>query len=55
MPALRGLSLRKALQKIDPYKMKVSFNGSGKVIAQYPPAGTSLLGMNECMLTLDER
>lgn len=55
MPALRGLSLRKALQKIDPYKLKVSINGSGKVIAQYPLPGVSLLGMNECILTLDER
>ena len=53
MPALRGLSLRKALQRIDPYKMKVSFSGSGKVVAQYPPAGSRLLGMNECILTLD--
>ncbi len=55
MPVLRGLSLRKALQKIDPYKMKVSFTGSGKVVAQYPPAGSALLGMNECILTLDEQ
>ena len=55
MPVLRGLSLRKALQKIDPYKMKVSFTGIGKVVAQYPPAGSALLGMNECILTLDEQ
>lgn len=55
MPSLRGLSLRKALQKIDPYKMRVRINGSGRVIAQYPLPGTLLLGMNECILTLEER
>ncbi len=56
MPSLRGLSLRKALQKIDSYKMRVRINGSGTVVAQYPLPGTTLLGtQHECILTLEER
>lgn len=55
MPALRGLSLRKALRKMDPYKMKVNITGRGRVVAQYPLAGSPLHGANECALTLDER
>lgn len=55
MPSLRGLSLRKALQKIEPYKMQVRVNGSGRVVAQYPLPGTTLLGARECTLTLEER
>ena len=55
MPALKGLSLRKALQQLDPYKLKVSVRGSGKVVDQSPRAGTSLSGANACLLTLDER
>ena len=54
MPALQGLSLRKALQKMTPYKLKVNIRGSGTVVAQSPRAGTSLLGANECTLTLNE-
>ena len=55
MPALRGLSLRKGLQLVEPYRMKVQINGSGKIIAQYPLPGTPLLGTNECILTLEQR
>ena len=54
MPALQGLSLRKALQKMTPYKLKVNIRGSGTVVAQSPRAGASLLGANECTLTLNE-
>ncbi len=56
MPGLRGLSLRKALQRIDPYRMRVRINGSGTVVAQYPLPGTTLLGtQHECILTLEDR
>ena len=37
------------------YKMKVSITGRGRVVAQYPLAGSPLHGANECALTLDER
>jgi cell division protein FtsI (penicillin-binding protein 3) len=53
MPQMRGLSLRKGLQQIDTYKMKVRINGSGRIIAQYPLPGQSLLGVDECILTLE--
>jgi cell division protein FtsI (penicillin-binding protein 3) len=55
MPPLRGMSLRKGLQQIDKYKMKVRVNGSGRIIAQYPLTGTPLTGADECILTLDSK
>ena len=35
--------------------MKVNITGRGRVVAQYPLAGSPLHGANECALTLDER
>jgi len=55
MPQMRGMSLRKGLQQIDRYKMKVRINGSGRIVAQYPLPGQPLLGIDECMLTLDSK
>ena len=55
MPKMRGMSLRKGLQQIDKYKMKVKINGSGRIIAQYPLPGQSLIGVDECMLTLESK
>ncbi len=55
MPKMRGMSLRKGLQQIDKYKMKVNINGSGRIIAQYPLPGQSLIGVDECMLTLESK
>jgi len=55
MPQMRGMSLRKGLQQIDRYKMKVRVNGSGRIIAQYPLPGQPLLGIDECILTLDAK
>jgi cell division protein FtsI (penicillin-binding protein 3) len=55
MPQMRGMSLRKGLQQIDRHKMKVKINGSGRIIAQYPLAGQSLIGVNECILTLETK
>ena len=55
MPQMRGMSLRKGLQQIDKYKMKVRINGSGRIVAQYPLPGQSLLGVDECILTLDTK
>ena len=55
MPRVRGLSLRKGLQQLNPYKMKVRINGSGRIIAQYPLPGQSLAGIDECILTLDAK
>ncbi len=55
MPALRGMSLRRGLQRINPYKIQVRVNGSGTIIAQYPLPGTSLRGVNDCIITLDTK
>jgi len=55
MPQMRGMSLRKGLQQIDKYKLKVRINGSGRIVAQYPLPGQPLLGVDECILTLESK
>jgi len=55
MPQMRGMSLRRGLQQIDAYKMKVRINGSGRIVAQYPLPGQPLTGVDECILTLDTK
>jgi cell division protein FtsI (penicillin-binding protein 3) len=55
MPLVKGLSLRKGLQQLKPYKMKVRISGSGRIIAQYPLPGQPLAGVDECILTLDSK
>ena len=55
MPQMRGMSLRKGLQQIDRHKMNVKINGSGRIIAQYPLSGQSLIGVDECILTLESK
>ncbi len=55
MPKVRGMSLRKGLQQLDRYNIKMRINGSGRIIAQYPLPGQSLIGIEECMLTLEPR
>lgn len=55
MPQMRGMSLRKGLQQIDKFKLKVRINGTGQIVAQYPLAGQSLTGVEECIVTLEPR
>ncbi|NLX18484.1 MAG: hypothetical protein GXY53_04265 [Desulfobulbus sp.] len=55
MPKVRGLSLRKGLQELDRYNLRMRINGSGRIIAQYPLPGQSLKGIEECVLTLEPR
>ena len=55
MPLVKGMSLRKGLQQLKPYSMKVRINGSGRIVAQYPLPGQPLAGAEECMLTLDPK
>ena len=55
MPALRGMSLRKGLQRLNPHKVLVKVNGSGTIVAQYPLPGATLRGVNECVLTLNSK
>lgn len=53
MPSVTGLSLRRGLQVLSPYNIKVRVHGYGRIIAQHPLPGTSLAGVDECILTLD--
>ena len=55
MPLVKGMSLRKGLQQLKPYKMKVRISGSGSIVAQYPLPGQPLAGVEECILTLDSK
>ena len=55
MPLIKGMSLRKGLQQLKPYKMKVRISGSGRIVAQYPLPGQPLSGVEECILTLDSK
>ncbi len=52
MPDVIGLSLRKGLQRLNPCKLKVQIQGSGKILVQHPAAGTSLAKIKSCTLTL---
>lgn len=55
MPEVTGLSLRKGLQRLNPYHLLVNIEGTGRIIRQNPPAGTLLQGVGECNLTLDSK
>ncbi len=52
MPDVRGLSGRKAMQTLQPYGLRLQLNGSGQVVSQYPLAGTTLRGVEQCVLHL---
>lgn len=55
MPEVIGLSLRKGLQRLNPYHLLVNVEGSGRIVEQRPPAGTPLQGVGECTLILDSK
>ena len=55
MPEVTGLSLRKGLQRLNPYHLLVNIEGSGRITRQNPPAGAPLHGVNECTLTLEAK
>ncbi len=54
MPDLQGMSLRKALKKLQAVKVKVRIVGTGKIMAQSPNAGEMLTKNSECVLTLQK-
>ncbi len=54
MPDLRGLSLRKSLRLLQGINVELKIQGTGKVIQQRPRPGTSLKGVNECLLILED-
>ncbi len=51
MPDLRGYSLRRALQILQPVKMRITVHGAGRVSGQKPRPGVEIKG-DECVLTL---
>lgn len=52
MPDVTGMSLRKAMQSLQGYNLKVSIQGAGRVIRQNPAAGVLLKGVDEAKLEL---
>ncbi len=52
MPSLKGMSLRRGLQRLNQYNFTIRVKGSGRIVAQYPIPGAPLTGVRECMLTL---
>ncbi len=52
MPDVRGYSVRKALQTLQDYGLKITIKGSGRVVTQHPAPGTSLRNVEECRLEL---
>jgi cell division protein FtsI (penicillin-binding protein 3) len=52
MPSLKGLSLRRGLQRLYQYNFTIRVKGSGRIVAQYPIPGAPLTGVGECLLTL---
>jgi cell division protein FtsI (penicillin-binding protein 3) len=55
MPDLLGLSLRKSLRLLKTAPLEIRVQGSGRVTAQTPPAGTVLTGVKECSITLQPK
>lgn len=52
MPDLKGASLRKALQVLNQYDLKVRIQGGGRVVEHQPAAGSTIIPGDECLLTL---
>jgi hypothetical protein len=50
MPNVVGLSLRQALQQLSFYDMEAHVVGGGRVVQQYPPAGTVVSSRVRCEL-----
>ncbi len=55
MPELTGLSLRKGLQRLNPYHLTVRIKGSGRIVDQEPAPGELLRERDECVLKLASR
>jgi len=54
MPDFTGLSLRRSLQMLQNYNVKIRLQGTGRVVSQKPSPGTSLQGLTECTLILEK-
>lgn len=54
MPDLKGQGIRTALQRCKELGLKLTFQGSGEVIEQYPSAGTAISPNSECKVVLQK-
>lgn len=54
MPDLTGKSLRAGLQVLQHYNMDIKLVGSGRIISQYPAAGTELKNGSACILKMQQ-
>jgi cell division protein FtsI (penicillin-binding protein 3) len=55
MPDLQGLSLRKSLRLLKGTPLEIRVHGTGRIVAQTPPAGTVLKDVKECSITLQPK
>ncbi len=53
MPELVGMSLRKGLQQLNQFKLRITIKGSGRIVSQSPRAGERLGDVERCLLTLE--
>jgi cell division protein FtsI (penicillin-binding protein 3) len=54
MPDVTGKSLRAGLQVLQHFNMDIKLVGSGRIVAQKPPAGTALKNISECILEMQQ-
>ncbi|SDP66593.1 PASTA domain-containing protein [Desulforhopalus singaporensis] len=54
MPDLKGLSLRKSLRMLQGADVEIKIKGTGRVVDQEPPPGTSLEKIKTCRLILEQ-
>jgi hypothetical protein len=52
MPSVKNLSIRKALQILQDYNLRIRVVGSGRVRSQHPAPGTLLNKVGDCTLEL---
>lgn len=52
MPELTGMSLRKALQRLNHHQVQLQIRGTGTIVAQVPAPGKPVVPGRECILTL---
>lgn len=55
MPELVGLSLRKSLRLLQNSHCKIRIFGTGRVVSQEPKAGSSLVGVKECVIKMQKQ
>jgi cell division protein FtsI (penicillin-binding protein 3) len=53
MPSLLGMTLRKGLQQINRYNIKIRIQGTGRIVQQKPAAGELLNETETCELILE--